>query len=246
MTALADTRPSFARLTGVELRKMVDTRAGFWLQAAIAALTLTVVTLFCIFADTQDQTFKEMIGVALAPSMILLPIVGILLVSSEWSQRTALITFTLVPHRSRILSAKLAAGVTAGLIAMAICLLVAVVANAAIGGEWALGAALFGQVVLLVLTGMVTGIAFGALFLSSAPAIVLSFVLPLAWAALGSLSFLNGAAQWLDTTRTTEPMMQRTLDGTEWAQVGTSLALWMVLPLLIGGYRILKGEIRSA
>ena len=192
MTALADTRPSFARLTGVELRKMVNTRAGFWLQVAIAALTLTVVTLFCIFADTEDQTLQDMIAVALTPALILLPIVGILLVSSEWSQRTALITFTLVPHRSRVITTKLAAGVVLGLIVLALCLIVAVAANAVIGGEWSLGAAMLGQIVLLVLTSMITGIAFGALFLSSAPAIVLSFVLPLAWAALGSLSFLDG------------------------------------------------------
>ncbi len=133
-----------------------------------------------------------MLAVALTPALILLPIVGILLVSSEWSQRTALITFTLVPHRSRVITTKLAAGIVLGLIALAICLVVAVAANAVIGGEWSLGAAMFGQIVVLVLTSMIIGIAFGALFLSSAPAIVLSFVLPLAWAALGSLSFLDG------------------------------------------------------
>ena len=114
-----------------------------------------------------------------------------------------------------------------------------------IGGEWSLGAAMLGQIVVLVLTSMIIGIAFGALFLSSAPAIVLSFVLPLAWAALGSLSFLTDAAEWLDTTRTTSPIFERTLDGTEWAQLGTSLALWMLLPLLIGAWRIVKGEIRA-
>jgi ABC-2 type transport system permease protein len=241
-----DIRPSFARLTGVELRKMVDTRAGFWLQVAIALLTLVLVVLFCVFADTDDRTMKELLAVAITPAAILLPIVGILLVSSEWSQRTALITFTLVPHRSRVVATKIAAGLVLGLIALALCLIVALVANAAIGGEWSLGAGILGQVVLLVLTGMVTGIAFGALFLSSAPAIVLSFVLPLAWAALGSLSFLSGTAQWLDTTRTTTPMVERTLSGTEWAQLGTSLALWMLLRLLIGLWRFVKGEIRSA
>ena len=63
---------------------------------------------------------------------------------------------------------------------------------------------MFGQIALLVLTAMLTGVAFGAAFLSSAPAIVLYFVLPIAWAALGSIPFLNDAAQWLDTTRTTD------------------------------------------
>ena len=32
-------RPGLGRLTLVELRKMTDTRAGFWLQLAVVALT---------------------------------------------------------------------------------------------------------------------------------------------------------------------------------------------------------------
>jgi ABC-2 type transport system permease protein len=97
-----------------------------------------------------------------------------------------------------------------------------------------------------VLTAMLTGIAFGALFLSSAPAIVLSFVLPLGWAAVGSLRWFNDAAQWLDTTRTTEHMVDRALSADEWAKFGTSMALWLVLPLAIGLFRIAKGEIRAS
>ena len=102
--------------------------------------------------------------------------------------------------------------------------MVAAVATLAIGGEWTLSADIFGQISPAVLTAMVTGIAFGALFLSSAPAIVLSFVLPLGWAALGSIRFLNDAAHWLDTTRTTAPLTERALSGEEWAQFGTSMA----------------------
>ena len=36
------------------------------------------------------------------------------------------------------------------------------------------------------------------------------------------------------------------LTGEEWAQFATSLALWLVLPLAIGLWRIAKGEIRAA
>ena len=35
-----DARPGLARLTKVELRKMVDTRSGFWLLLAVLALTV--------------------------------------------------------------------------------------------------------------------------------------------------------------------------------------------------------------
>jgi ABC-2 type transport system permease protein len=238
--------PSFPRLTGVELRKMVDTRAGFWLQLVVAAITLAAIVIVCIIADPDEVSFRDLLGIGITPASILLPIVGILLVSSEWSQRTALITFTLVPKRMRVMGAKLAAGLVLGVIVLAIALVLAFVATLAIGGDWVLGAGVLGQVTVLVLTAMLTGIAFGALFLSSAPAIVLSFVLPLGWAALGSISWLNDAAQWLDTTRTTEHMTERTMSGEEWAQFGTSMALWLVLPLAIGLFRIAKGEIRAA
>jgi hypothetical protein len=93
-----------------------------------------------------------------------------------------------------------------GVIALAIALVVAVLGTALAGGVWTLGAGVFGQICTLVLTAMVTGIAFGAAFLSSAPAIVCSFALPIAWSALGSIPFLNDAAHWLDTSRTTAHM----------------------------------------
>ena len=54
MTALAMSRPSLARLTGVELRKMVDTRAGFWLLTSIALLTIAVVVGLQFTADHDD------------------------------------------------------------------------------------------------------------------------------------------------------------------------------------------------
>jgi hypothetical protein len=127
--------PTFPRLTLVELRKMVDTRAGFWLQVIVAGLTLIVVTLFCIFGETDELIFRDMFALAVFPASLLLPIVGILLVTSEWTQRTALITFTLVPKRMRVMSAKLAAGLVLGLIAVVIALSDAVIGNLAFTGE---------------------------------------------------------------------------------------------------------------
>ena len=42
---------------------------------------------------------------------VILPIIAILSVTSEWSQRTGLTTFTLVPHRGRVMLAKALAAV---------------------------------------------------------------------------------------------------------------------------------------
>ena len=39
------------------------------------------------------------------------------------------------------------------------------------------------------------------------------------------------------------PMTEHVMNGTEWARVGTTLAVWMVLPLLLGTWRITRREI---
>jgi ABC-2 type transport system permease protein len=244
----ADARPSLARLTTVELRKMTDTRAGFWLQIAVVALTLVVIAVDCLFGAAKDQTLRSMLSIAVAPASILLPIMGILLVTSEWSQRTAMVTFSLVPRRPRVLAAKLLASVVLSLIALGMCLVVAVVGTAiaapGIEHTWALPVGLLGQHVVSLGTGMISGVALGAALLASAPAIVLQFVAPVAWAIAGRLAGLDTIGHWLDPTYSLAPMTEHVMSATEWARAGTTLALWMVLPLVIGLWRIQRGEIR--
>ena len=243
-----DHRPGLGRLTLVELRKMTDTRAGFWLLLTVLGLTVFVVVAGLIWGEADDQTLQNLLGGAIQPSSILLPIVGILLASSEWSQRTAQITFTLVPRRSRVLGAKLLAGTVLAFAALLACIVIAVLGTAiggsGVDGTWSLSAGMLGQDAVYVVTAMLSGVAIGALLLASAPAIVVYFAAPLAWTALGSLSFLEGAARWLDGSRTLTPMYDHLLSSTEWARAGATLALWMLLPLLGGLWRLTRSEVR--
>src|SRR6202012_6266830 len=54
-------RPGLGRLVAVELRKMVDTRAGFWLQVAMVALTVVVVVVRLLVGDAADHTFQSVL-----------------------------------------------------------------------------------------------------------------------------------------------------------------------------------------
>jgi ABC-2 type transport system permease protein len=244
----AATRPGLGRLTLVELRKMTDTRAGFWLLVSTAALTVLVAAVACIVLSDGDRTLSNVLAVSLQPASILMPVVGILLVTSEWSQRTAMITFTLVPQRSRVLAAKLLAGVALAAIAFGLCMIAALIATAIAGAggdaTWSLPAGLIGQAAVSVVVPMLIGVGFGAALLASAPAIVLYFALPIAWAALGSIPALNGAAGWLDQTETMAHILDETLSAAQWTRVGTSLALWMVLPIVIGWWRVMRSGVR--
>jgi ABC-2 type transport system permease protein len=247
--AAINTRPGLGRLVGVELRKTVNTRAGFWLQVALVAVTALVVAARCLTGDAADHTFASVLTLGVQPAAVLLPVIGILLVTSEWSQRTGMITFALVPLRSRILVAKLIASLllAVAMLVMSVAFVAAGVLAASPGveGAWADAPTLIAQSTVFLTTGMLVGFAFGAIVLASAPAIVALFALPIAWTAIASLSFLADAAPWLDTRLALGPMHQEVMSATQWAQAGTALALWMLLPLVIGIWRITRREIAA-
>jgi ABC-type transport system involved in multi-copper enzyme maturation permease subunit len=242
-------RPSLGRLTLVELRKMVDTRAGFWLQVSVVALTLVVVVVTALTGHDNDHTLARFLNNSVQPSTVLLPIVGILLVTSEWSQNTTLTTFALVPQRSRVVIGKLLASVVLSIAAFAICIALSVIGTAASAGgadgAWHLPAGLAGQALFYVVISMIGGVAFGAAVLASAPAIVLSFVLPIGWSIVSSIvKWLDDTARWLDAGRSYPPLTDHLLSGTEWARLATTGAVWLMLPLAIGLWRILHSEIK--
>jgi ABC-2 type transport system permease protein len=228
----------------VELRKAADTRAGLWLLIAIALIGAGAVVIVLAAGEATDQDLASMYFLSLGVTGVLLPVLGILAITSEWSQRTALTTFTLVPERWRVIAAKAAAVIALGLVALVACLAAAAVGNVIAGGSWELGFAGLRNGVLIQAANMLTGFAIGLLFLSSPLAIVLYFTVPTAFAILGEV-WKALPADWLDTSRTMEPLFETApLTGGEWARLATSLALWMALPLVLGLVRVWRAEVK--
>lgn len=239
----------FTRLVSVELRKMADTRAGMWLLILIAAVTALIITIFFLAADTNDRTFLNFMGVTATPQGFLLPVLGILLVTSEWGQRTGLTTFALTPSRSRIILAKVAAALVLGLAAIVVAIGVAALATVVGGADnaWAhIGLDDFAKFGLLQVSGVLQGLAFGLIFLNSAAAIVTFFVLPTAFSIVASLwGALQDIAPWVDLGTSQTPLFSGVnLTGEEWAQVGTSSLIWIVLPFAAGLWRVLRAEVK--
>lgn len=246
--AARDRRPSMARLTAVELRKMVDTRAGFWLPFAIAAIVLITVIISALAGATSGHTTRHIFRNSIQPASFLLPVLGILLVCGEWTQNTTLTTFTLVPSRARVIGAKILASVVMSAIALIVCLLLSELAGLTLadapGGAGGVSLAVIGQTLFALAAAMITGIGFGAAILLSAPAIVAYLLLPTVWDALASsIHALHTPYRWLDTANTFTPLAEHAASATEWARAGTSLALWMLVPLAIGWWRISRGDV---
>ena len=236
-------RPGFGRLTRIERRKMLDTRSGQWFGIAVAAVTLLTVIITSQVNGERDATLARLFNNSVQPAAILLPVLGVLLVCGEWSQRTVLTTFTLVPDRARILRAKLAASIVAACAAFAICLACSIIFGEFVpapDGAGSLSLVVVAQGLLFLVATMVIGVA----FMLSAPAIVIYLLLPTAWDALSStIHPLKTLSHWLAIGPTLGPLATHSFSATDWAHAGTTLALWMVLPLIVGVWRSARRDV---
>ena len=247
----------FGRLVAVELRKMADTRAGRWLLISIAALTALVlaIQLAVILSNDLQVDFRDFMVAMNTPMGILLPVLGIMSVTSEWTQRTAMVTFTLEPSRSRLILAKFVSTMLIAVVAVVIGLALSVAANllygALSGNEilWDIGAVDVVFYFLLHAIGMATGFAFGTLFLNTAAAIVVyfvySFVLPGLF-QLGAqlMDWFADIQPWIDFAAAQNPLIEGSISGEQWAKLAVSGFIWLVLPLAVGLWRVLRAEVK--
>jgi ABC-type transport system involved in multi-copper enzyme maturation permease subunit len=252
-TATTVPQVPFSRLVRVELRKTYDTRAGMWLMIALAAVTLLAGVLFLIFADPpSDLSMLNFVGMSSFFQALLLPVLGILVVTSEWSQRTGLVTFTLEPSRLRLLAAKTAAVVLLGIAAAVLAILFSAIMTALAGvfysngGDWDFGPYAWLQLLVQQLFYLLAGYALGTIFLNSAAAIVVSYILPLAFSILISFPWFEDASPWLDKNTAMQNTLTGDMPASDWWRILVTSIWWLWLPLAAGVYRVVRTEIKSA
>ena len=229
---------------------MLDTRAGRWLMIGIGAIIAIALTIM-FFNQGGQHAFGEYLQATTMPMALILPVVGILAVTSEWSQRTGLVTFGLEPRRMRIAWAKLLSALLVGVCAFALALVLAALAHQAaitfrgIDGDWSIGGLVLLGAGGYVLLGIAQGVGFGMLFKNTPAAVVVFFVLPTAWSILASMvAWVGDAAVWLDLNQTMNPLFEGSLTAAQWAHLGTSVAVWVVAPLAVGMWRLTRAEVK--
>lgn len=240
-------RPSFARLTSVELRKTFDTRAGRALLALVAAITVFAAGWQVTHPEGSTVTFGDMLDATSGGMVLLIPVLGVLSMTSEWTQRTALVTFTLSPRRGRVIGAKLVAAVGLGVGSAAVAAALAI-------GATVLGASLHDQQIVwgdlsTLLPGsllasalmVLMGSAVGALLGHTAAAITVYYVLPTAWAIIAS-NLLQEREEWLNVFSAVERLSAFDVAG-HVPMIATATSFWIVLPLVLGTLRSLRRNV---
>lgn len=244
------------RLVAVELRKMFDTRSGFWLLASIG-IVATLATLGAVLFVPDDDLAFSTFGAAVGfPMTVLLPIIAVLAITGEWTQRTGLTTFTLVPHRNRVIAAKILASLTVGVIAMLFALVVGALGNvigAATAGTgepvWDVSFVHGVEIIVGSLLCLLTGTMLGILLRSSSVALVAYFVyallVPTVFAMLASSqTWFLSARPWIDLNLAESCLFEGTVAGEQWTQLVVAVCLWLVLPGLVGLRLVTRSEVK--
>lgn len=239
----------FLRMCAVELRKQLDTRAGVWLLASIAVISAGFIALTLFTADGTGLTWTNLTAAASIGQLLLLPLIGVMAATSEWSARTALTTFTLEPRRTRVNLAKLTSAGSLGLLVMVATLAVSAILNV-VGivwldgdGSWALDWPVVAGTALALVLLVWQGVAFGLAFLSTPIAIVAYLGLPTVWSILTfTIESLREPAEWLDMTVTLGTLMTGSMTVGDWPKLLVSLLVWIGVPLAFGLWRTARRE----
>jgi large-conductance mechanosensitive channel len=192
--------------------------------------------------------FDAFLGAASTGVQLILPVIGVMAMTSEWSQRTALSTFTLSPRRVRVQLAKFVSAILLSIVVLTATNLLALGATA-IGGAVAghgtsyagLGGALAGAYLTTALN-VVMGAAFGAVIAQTAVAILVFFIAPTVWALAGPALFKDNA-DWLDVFVAFGRIAERQLHGTV-PETLTAVGVWIVLPTIVGLWASSRREVK--
>jgi len=250
-----DTRIPASRVVAVELRKMFDTRSGFWMLMSIGITATLATGAVILWAPDSELTYDSFAAAIGFPMSVILPMVAILSVTSEWSQRSGLSTFTLVPHRGRIVAGKAVATVLVGVASMFVAMAIGALGNivgTAITGTptvWDDSIETLALIVLGNVLGMMLGFMLGVVIRNSAGAIVGYFVATLVVPTLSGLLAANAdwfrdAQPWIDFTYSRGSLFEGGMAANDWAQLAVSSVIWLVIPLAVGLRLMMRSEVK--
>jgi len=244
-----------SRVTAVELRKMFDTRSGFWLMMSIVITSVLATGAVILFAPDDELTYSTFATAIGFPMAVILPMIAVLSVTSEWSQRTGLTSFTLVPHRGRVILAKFIGTLVIAVVSMLLAMAIGVLGNligSTLAGAPVTWDSSLEELLLIVLAnvlGMLVGFMLGVVIRNSAGAIVGYFVLTLVLPPLSEL--LASAADWFvdlrpwaDFNYAQTALFNGSMTGEQWANLGVASLIWLVVPTLIGLRLVLRSEVK--
>jgi ABC-type transport system involved in multi-copper enzyme maturation permease subunit len=219
----------------------------------ITGLIATIATV--AFAPDADITYYNFAKAVGFPITVILPMIALLSITSEWSQRSGLTTFTYVPSRRRVVVAKTWSAVIVAVASMLFAFAAGAVGNVVgsqIAGQPTVWDLPLGHATTIVLGNLVSlsiGVMLGMLLRSSAGGLVMYFVLVLLVPNLTSLlaasqGWFKDLQPWVDLPFAQTNLFEGMHTAEQWAQVATAFTLWIIVPGYFGLRRVMRSEVK--
>ena len=240
------------RDVAIELRKYAGTRSGRAVLVAVASLTVLLAVVGALLAGGRPLPLARALSYPTTMLEIGLPVVVVLLFTSEWSARDAVQTFLLRPRRGVVLRSKCLAAasvVLAGLVLGLGTTLLAVEVRGLLTGTAVGFEGLWGAEGVLVRTAVTT--ALYAVFAAGVGLLVARTAVGLV-VYLGAITVvetvlaisLGERSAWLSLSQAVGRLSSAEVHRADLASLGTSLGLWVLVPVVLGWRSFLRREAR--
>lgn len=239
-------KPSMLRRLRIELGKTTDTISGSVLTAVTIAAAPLLVILWITTEGSEGMTIDVIVGAGSLAAAFLVPILSAIVITSEWGQGSIVTTFAMDHARLKVMVAKILAGLVVTVVVAAACigssLLVATIAGIDLGPARDVLGTCLGVAGALVLYSLL-GSAWGALTLNTPFAIVLALAGPQVANTLVTLMSdrLADAGPWFQFSYVVGDLTQGAVES--WPKLVSVVALWIVVPLLLGLRRVQRADI---
>lgn len=236
----------------IELRKYAGTRGGRTVLIGLAALTAGLSAVGAAVAEGAPLSLSSALAFPMTLLEIALPLVVLLLWTTEWSTRDIVQTFLLRPRRGQVLASKSVAAlllVVAGLGWGVATSLLSVGGRAVLTGTALSATGVVGTSGTLTTSALTIGIytlfgaAVGLLVARTAAALVVYLITVALLDTLLVLA-LGERSVWISLGQAVLRLGETGLTGPDLPSLATALVLWIVAPVAIGSAAFLRREAR--
>lgn len=273
-------RVSFLSLTVVALRKTADTRSG---KALLGLTALLIIGLNGVWFYQQDSAYTKYLnamrdsggemphpgesGIDLPVYLanvisqpagfmsLILAVVGIMSITTDWSHKSVMTTFILEPRRWRNSAAGVLAALLLSIVFSALTLLsssatlaIFVATHETTSARWGTWWT-YTSLVLFNLSLMSIGVAIGTLAQNTAAGISAFLFLPMIVATLSAIpnETVQNMVLWSSPLGNTTNLLQDTvISGKSLQKLLSTLAIWVAIPYLLGLWRMIRREVKSS
>lgn len=230
-----------------EARKLIDTQVAKTIIITTFVLTLAMF-IISIFRFKNAGSWTDPFTSISSPSSTILPIIFILLICEEWTRGTALVTYTFVPQRNKVILAKFTILLVTFLGTILTLYALSAISSIIASGiysysfSWSVDIYSIVKQVLPLLINMLLGFSMAMVAQEITIALGLYFIIPPITVLATQLPVIGSYLKWISLEHSSSIFIAGAT-GVSGMEYVCSILTWIVVPSIIGIFINLKRDL---